>query len=121
MKALVLLILLALTTHAGVLETIAKIESNNNDRAKGSSGEVSRYQFMPYVWHSYSSSKAYTNQVISRAVAEKHLRWIKKSWPLKRRITEVDIIVIWNKGLAGYKRQNYTPTNADKKRISHAP
>jgi hypothetical protein len=120
-KTFLLLLLLSLPAAADVLARIAKIESNNNDRAKGSSGEVSRYQFMPYVWHSYSSSKAYTNQVISRAVAEKHLQWIKKSWPLKRKITEVDIIVIWNKGLAGYKRQNYTPTKADKNRIPHAP
>lgn len=41
------------TTMESLLNALGMIESGNNDKARGRSGEVSRYQIMPSVWRAY--------------------------------------------------------------------
>ena len=36
--------------HAGTIETLSLVESNNRDGVVGSHSERSRWQMMPYVW-----------------------------------------------------------------------
>ena len=103
--------------HAGVLSprppsvsaeekalrlALAAIETghaSNPDFARGSSGEVSRYQIMPQVWKAYSESRQYSNPELAWAVARQIL--IERSHDFSkeagREPTPFDLYVLWNK------------------------
>lgn len=88
------------------LEAISMIESGNNDQAIGGAGEVSRYQIMPRVWRSYTSSRAYQNTEISTLIAQKHLEYLESVFKSRtgREPTDFDRYVLWNAGPTYYKR-----------------
>jgi len=92
----------SLLAMAPIQEALAQIESGhyrNPDTAKGSSGEVSRFQIMPSVWKSYSKSRNYSNPIIAWNVARQILE-DRESWFLRatgRRPTAFDLYVMWNK------------------------
>lgn len=90
---------------------LAQIESGhlrNPDRAKGSSGEVSRFQIMPRVWKAYSRSRDYTNPQVAWSVARRILK-DRQAWFISatgREPAPFDLYVMWNKpGL--YERVAY--------------
>jgi hypothetical protein len=97
---------------------LAQIESGhfkNPDMAKGSSGEVSRFQIMPGVWRAYSRSKNYSDPKVAWAVARKILEERQNSFvgSTGRQPTPFDLYVMWNKpGL--YKRLDF-----NRKRLPH--
>ncbi len=60
-KRLVALMALLVATQAPAMDrwaALAQIESNNNDNALGSAGEVSRYQVRPEIWRRYATTNA---------------------------------------------------------------
>lgn len=107
-KALLLLALTIASAQAGLseLEAISMIESGNDDRAIGGAGEVSRYQIMPRVWRSYTSSRAYQNAEISTRIAQKHLEYLEGVFKSRtgREPTDFDRYVLWNAGPTYYNR-----------------
>jgi len=107
-RGLLILALSAVCAHAGLskLEALSMIESGDDDRAVGNAGEVSRYQIMPHVWRSYTSSRAYQNAAVSRQIAEKHLVYLEGFFRAKtgREPTDFDRYVLWNAGPTYYNR-----------------
>ena len=107
---LVLLVSIA-CAQAGLseLEAISMIESGNNDRAIGGAGEVSRYQIMPRVWKTYTSSRAYQNTEVSRKIAQKHLAYLESLFQNKtgRPPSDFDRYVLWNAGPTYYARVGF--------------
>jgi len=81
---------------------LAQIESGhfkNPDFAKGSSGEVSRFQILPKVWRAYSPSRNYTDPELAWRVAYQILK-DRKDWFVSatgRSPTAFDLYVMWNK------------------------
>ena len=113
-KAIVLLFLSGLlSAQAGLtrLEAISMIETGDNDRVVVSAGEISRYQIMPQVWRTYSSSRDYRNVSVSAAVAARHLKTIETSFRARagRDASEFDIYVMWNAGLGYYAKKGFNP------------
>lgn len=109
----------SILTAAPVQWALAQIESGhfrNPDTAKGSSGEVSRFQIMPAVWKSYSKSRNYTNPSIAWSVARQILEE-RESWFLRatgRRPSAFDLYVMWNKpGL--YEKVGFNPRRLPQK------
>ena len=56
-----------------LLAALALVESGNHDLAKGKSGEVSRYQIMPYIWKAETTSRSWTDPEVARVVAQRIL------------------------------------------------
>lgn len=90
---------------------LAQIESGhlkNPDQARGTSGEVSRFQIMPKVWKSYSRSRNYSNPEVAWSVARRILQ-DRQAWftsATGREPAPFDLYVMWNKpGL--YERAAY--------------
>lgn len=81
---------------------LAQIESGhfeNPDKARGSSGEVSRFQIMPDVWKSYTKSRNYSHPGIAWSVAVRILKE-REAWFIRgtgRRPSAFDLYVMWNK------------------------
>ena len=81
---------------------LAQIESghfDNPDQARGSSGEVSRFQIMPEVWRSYTKSRNYTNPGVAWNVAHRILKE-REAWFIRgtgRHPGPFDLYVMWNK------------------------
>lgn len=97
---------------------LAQIESghyDNPDKARGSSGEVSRFQIMPGVWRSYTKSRNYSNPGIAWNVALCILKE-REAWFIRgtgRRPSAFDLYVMWNKpGL--YERVDFDPRRLPK-------
>lgn len=111
-KALLLLALTLTSAQAGLsqLEAISMIESGNNDRAIGGAGEVSRYQIMPRVWRSYTSSRAYQNAEVATRIAQKHLEYLEGVFRSRtgREPTDFDRYVLWNAGPTYYNRIGFS-------------
>jgi len=110
-EAISLLFSIALTAQAGLsrLEAISLNETGNNDWARGSAGEVSRYQLMPTVWSHYTASRAYQNPGVSFRVARQHLDYLQ-SWFRSRAgrpATEFDLYVLWNAGPTYYAKKAF--------------
>jgi len=85
------------------------IETGNNDRARGSAGEVSRYQLLPKVWKCYTSSVAYQDPDVSSRVARQHLDYLE-SWfqsQAGRPATDFELYVLWNAGPAYFARKAF--------------
>lgn len=85
-----------------VRRALGDIESGHlkhPDLAKGRSGEVSRFQIMPYVWRQYSRSANYSNPVeawqVARQVLKERGRWFLRV--TGRTATAFDVYVLWNK------------------------
>ena len=80
----------------------SQIESGhfeNPDQARGSSGEVSRFQIMPEVWRSYTKSRNYTNPGVAWNVAFRILKE-RQAWFIRRtgrHPSAFDLYVMWNK------------------------
>jgi hypothetical protein len=69
------------------------------DRKRGNSGEVSRFQIMPEVWHAYTSSRDYENPEVAWAVAYRiladRIRDFRQS--TGRVPIAVEVYLLWNK------------------------
>lgn len=93
------------------LEALSMIESGDDDRAVGSAGEVSRYQIMPNVWKSYTSSTAYRNQGVSTKIAQQHLEYLEGYFRKRtgRDPSDFDRYVMWNAGPVYYSKIAFTP------------
>jgi hypothetical protein len=110
-KTAVILMLAVTSGQAGLskLEAISMIETADRDWVVGAAGERSRYQIMPKVWNSYTSSRDYRNPQLARAVAERHLALLEEIF-LKatgREASDFDRYVLWNGGPTYYAKINY--------------
>lgn len=110
-KTAVILMLAATSGQAGLskLEAISMIETADRDCAVGRAGERSRYQIMPRVWESYTSSREYKNPQVARGVAERHLAVLEETY---RKATgcvpsDFDRYVLWNGGPTYYAKINF--------------
>jgi hypothetical protein len=112
LKALALLFAVTFTAQAGLsrLEAISMIETGDNDAIRGLAGEVSRYQLMPRVWHSYTNSIAYRDHQVSSSVAQRHLDYLEHWFgqQVGRPPTEFEIYVLWNAGPTYYGKKHFT-------------
>lgn len=94
-----------------LLSALSKIESDDNDKAIGHDGEVSRYQIMPVVWNQYGAGLNPRNPEQARLVAERILSTRMQNFEKKigRRPNLVETYGLWNK-----------PTHAMKGRLRGA-
>lgn len=95
------------------LKALSQIESNDNDKAKGRHGELSRYQIKRSVWKQHFPSEKDQRHIPSEArrCAKAHLCWLELKLCLAQRIKEPspkDIYVAWNLGLEGYSRHDFS-------------
>jgi hypothetical protein len=69
------------------------------DLMRGRAGEVSRFQIMPEVWRSYSSSRDYSNPAVAWTVAERILedRLVLFRAATRREPTALEVYLLWNK------------------------
>jgi hypothetical protein len=108
LKNAVILMLSLLSAQAGLskLEAISMIETADRDSVVGKAGERSRYQIMPKVWHSYTTSRDYRNPQLARAVAERHLAALEETFQKAtgRQPTDFDRYVLWNGGPTYYAK-----------------
>ncbi len=111
-KVICVLLLSMMAAQAGLskLDAISMIESGNNDFAIGGAGEVSRYQIKPRVWRSYTDREAYENQKLSGWVAGQYLSFLESAFEkgAGHPPTDFDLYVLWNAGLAYYKRIGFS-------------
>src|SRR5687768_2325540 len=112
-KNAVRLILTLANAQAGLSkhEAISMIETADRDSAVGKAGERSRYQIMPRVWHSYTSSRDYKNPQLARAVAERHLTVLEETYrkATGREPSDFDRYVLWNGGPTYYAKIGFNP------------
>src|SRR5215204_2713273 len=108
LKNLMILVLGVMSAHAGLskLEAISMIETADRDSVVGKAGERSRYQIMPKVWHSYTSSSDYRNPEVARTVAERHLAVLEETFrkATGREASDFDRYVLWNGGPTYYAK-----------------
>jgi hypothetical protein len=108
LKNAVILMLSLLSAQAGLskLEAISMIETADRDWVVGKAGERSRYQIMPKVWHSYTSSRDYRNPELARTVAERHLAAVEETFrkATGREPSDFDRYVLWNGGPTYYTK-----------------
>lgn len=95
------------------LRALSQIESNDNDSAKGRHGELSRYQLKRSVWKQHFPAEKDQRHVPSaaRRCARAHLCWLELKLCLAQRTNNPDpkdIYAVWNLGLAGYAKHEYT-------------
>lgn len=102
--------------HSGILNSarqyaLGMIETGNNDKAIGGLGEVSRYQIMPSVWKSYSSSRSYRDLDVATEVARQHWASLYEYFKKKadREPTNFDMYVLWNTRHGYYAGRGFTP------------
>lgn len=94
------------------LRALSQIESNDNDKAKGRHGELSRYQIKRSVWKQHFPSEKDQRHIPSEArrCAKTHLCWLEIQLCFIQRVKEPnprDIYAVWNLGLEGYARHDY--------------
>lgn len=95
------------------LKAISQIESNDNDKAKGRHGELSRYQIKKAVWRQHFPSEKDQRHIPTEArrCAKAHLCWLELKLCLAQRIKEPnprDLYAAWNLGLEGYSRHGFS-------------
>ncbi len=78
---------------------LAEIESNNNDNALGSAGEISRYQVRPEIWRRYAPAKAnWRNASDALPVAKQIMR--ERLAEFERRFgrspSDFEFYILWN-------------------------
>lgn len=94
------------------LRALSQIESNDNDKAKGRHGELSRYQLKPSVWKQHFPSEKDQRHIPSaaRRCAKAHLCWLELRLCLVKRTKDPqprDVYAAWNLGLEAYSRRDY--------------
>ena len=94
------------------LRAISQIESNDNDKAKGRHGELSRYQLKPSVWKQHFPSEKDSRHIPAEArrCAKAHLCWLEIQLCLAKRVKDPDprdVYAAWNLGLAAFSRRDY--------------
>jgi hypothetical protein len=97
------------------LRALSQIESNDNDKAKGKHGELSRYQLKKSVWKQHFPSEKDQRHIPSEAkrCAKAHLCWLELKLCLAKRVKDPspqDVYAAWNLGLEAYARRGYDPT-----------
>ena len=102
--------------HGGILNAarqyaLGMLETGNNDSAVGGLGEVSRYQIMPSVWKSYSSSRSYRDLDVATEVARQHWASLYEYFKKKneREPTNFDMYVLWNTRHGYYAAKGFSP------------
>jgi hypothetical protein len=111
-KIAVIVILSVLSAQAGLskLEAISMIETADRDGVVGKAGERSRYQIMPRVWSSYTSSRDYKNPQVAQAVAGRHLAVLEDTFrkATGREPSDFDRYVLWNGGPTYYAKIGFS-------------
>lgn len=84
---------------SALLIALATVESGGKDGAVGKSGEVSRYQIMPYVWRAETTSRSYRNPDISKTVATRILtkRMNHFMRETRRQPTPAEAYALWHR------------------------
>lgn len=85
-----------------VRRALAELESGHlrfPDRAKGSSGEVSRFQILPSIWRQYSRSRRYTDpgeawKVARQILYERQQLFVEATGRLP---SPFELYLLWNK------------------------
>lgn len=95
------------------LRALSQIESNDNDKAKGRHGELSRYQIKRSVWKQHFPDEKDQRHIPSEArrCAKAHLCWLELKLCLARKTNSPkpqDVYAAWNLGLAAYARRGYS-------------
>ena len=94
------------------LRAISQIESNDNDKAKGRHGELSRYQIKPSVWRQHFPDEKDQRHIPkeARRCAKAHLCWLELQLCLVKKTRDPDprdIYAAWNLGLEAFSRRDY--------------
>jgi len=94
------------------LRAISQIESNDNDKAKGRHGELSRYQLKRAVWRQHFPDKKDSRHIPTEArrCAKAHLCWLELRLCLAQRKNTPDprdVYAAWNIGLEAFSRRDY--------------
>jgi hypothetical protein len=94
------------------LRALSQIESNDNDKAKGKHGELSRYQLKRSVWRQHFPSEKDQRHIPSEAkrCAKAHLCWLELKLCLVKKTNNPspkDVYAAWNLGLEAYSRRGY--------------
>lgn len=92
----ILMLFTAFACHAGIIENISWVESGDDDRAIGRSGELSRWQVMSYVRRDYPNT-VWTNAASARlAVVEEMRRRVERFTKTHRRApSEREQALLW--------------------------
>jgi hypothetical protein len=94
------------------LRAISQIESNDNDKAKGRHGEISRYQLKRSVWKQHFPSEKDSRHIPqeARRCAKAHLCWLELRLCLIKHTKDPDprdVYAAWNIGLEAFSRRDY--------------
>ena len=94
------------------LRALSQIESNDNDKAKGRHGELSRYQLKRSVWKQHFPDEKDKRHIPSEAkrCAKAHLCWLELKLCLFKRVKNPeprDVYAAWNLGLEAYAQRGY--------------
>jgi len=94
------------------LRALSQIESNDNDKAKGRHGELSRYQLKRSVWRQHFPDEKDQRHIPAEArrCAKAHLCWLELKLCLaqrKRNPDPRDVYAAWNLGLEAFARRDY--------------
>lgn len=94
------------------LRAISQIESNDNDKAKGRHGELSRYQLKRSVWKQHFPDEKDSRHIPSaaRRCAKAHLCWLEIQLCLAKHTKDPnprDVYAAWNLGLEAFSRRDY--------------
>jgi len=94
------------------LRALSTIESNDNDKAKGRHGEISRYQLKRSVWKQHFPSEKDRRHIPAEArrCAKAHLCWLELRLCLAQRVNNPqprDVYAAWNIGLEAFSRRDY--------------
>jgi hypothetical protein len=78
---------------------LSLLESGDNDRATGPSGEISRYQMQPSVWQHYAATNADWTKpedslVVAQAIMQERCAAFERS--AHRPPTDFEFYVLWN-------------------------
>ena len=83
---------------ASLLNALGMIESGNNDKARGRSGEVSRYQIMPSVWRAYRGGNPRNEDEAARVASKIMSDRIERFQTVHgRKPTFRECYTLWNK------------------------
>lgn len=94
------------------LRALSQIESNDNDKAKGRHGELSRYQLKRSVWKQHFPNEKDQRHIPAEArrCAKAHLCWLELRLCLVTKTNHPeprDVYAAWNLGLEAYARRDY--------------
>lgn len=101
-KCLLAVTVLLLEAHAPAMErwaALAELESNNNDNALGSAGEISRYQMKPDIWQHYAATNANWRNASDALAVAKHImqdRVAEFQRSFGRPPTDYEFYILWN-------------------------